>query len=151
MKLLLPLLSFLLGHANTFVKEPTAAITQQVALHVRAITSILVSTVGSLALSCVGLSLFIASIAGQLDKNEEFHFTGGMGVYLALTVVSACVLAYSLRRETWMKALGFQTKPEPQRSEHKAGALENAVALLIMDFVEERQQRRHDEHPKADA
>ncbi|MBO9667488.1 MAG: hypothetical protein J7501_11835 [Bdellovibrio sp.] len=148
MKFLLPLLSFLLGNAKSFIKEPTEAITQQVVMHVRAITSILVSTIGSLALGCVGLSLFIASIAGQLDKNEEFHITGGMVVYLGLTVISAGVLAYSLRRQTWLKAMGFEEKPQ-QAKQRQSGALENAVALLVMDFVEERQQRRKEKEHEA--
>jgi len=143
MKFILPLLSFLIGNAKGLIKEPTEAITQQVLMHVRAITAILVSTIGSLALGCVGLSLFIASIAGQLDKNEEFHITGGMIVYLCLTVVSAGVLAYSLRRETWTKALGFAEKKQAPAGK-QSGALENAVALLVMDYIEERQSRRKD-------
>ena len=148
MKFILPLISFLVGNAKGLIKEPTEAITQQVLMHVRAITAILVSTIGSLALGCVGLSLFIASIAGQLDKNEDFHITGGMIVYLCMTVISAGVLAYSLRRETWMKALSVNDK-KTAPSKKQSGALENAVALLVMDYIEERQNRRKENSSEA--
>jgi hypothetical protein len=70
-----------------------------------------------------------------------------MIVYLCLTVVSAGVLAYSLRRETWTKALGFTEKKQAPASK-QSGALENAVALLVMDYIEERQSRRKDAPPE---
>ncbi|MFV8259474.1 hypothetical protein ACNQKP_16825 [Bdellovibrio bacteriovorus] len=139
MNFLLPLISFFIGNAKSLFKEPGIAFTQQLVLHLRALTFVLVSTIGSLALSCVGISLFIASLAGQLDKGEEFQITGGMIVYLAMTLVSAGVLIYSLNKKTWLKALGFVEKPAAAK---QSGALENAVALLVMDYVEERQSKR---------
>ncbi|AHZ86234.1 hypothetical protein [Bdellovibrio bacteriovorus] len=139
MNFLLPLISFFIGNAKSLFKEPGIAFTQQLVLHLRALTFVLVSTIGSLALSCVGTSLFIASLAGQLDKGEEFQITGGMIVYLVMTVISAGVLIYSLNKKTWLKALGFVEKPVAPK---QSGALENAVALLVMDYVEERQSKR---------
>jgi len=144
MKFLLPLLSFFLGNAKSLFKEPSIAFTQQVVLHVRAMTTVLVSTIASLALSCVGISLLVSSVAGQLDKNEEFHFTGGMYLYLSLTVVAAGILLYSLRQRTWLKAMNLEEKPK--ESSHKGGALENAIAVLVLDFVEERQHRRSEKN-----
>lgn len=147
MNFLLPIISFFIGNAKSLFKEPGTAITQQLVLHLRAITFVLVSTIGSLALSCVGLSLFIASIAGQLDKGEEFQISGGMIVYLCMTVISAGVLAYSLNRKTWLKALGFAERPTPPK---QSGALENAVALLVIDYIEERQNKRSEkQEPQA--
>jgi len=139
MGFLLPLLSFFLGNAKNLFKQPSIDLTQQVVLHVRALTVVLVSTIASLVLSCVGVSLLIASIAGQLDRAEDFHFTGGMTVYSILTVFSLGFLFYSLRRDTWLRGLGFEEKREAPK---QSGALENAVALLVMDFVEQRQQKR---------
>ncbi|MNL57371.1 hypothetical protein D3C87_1809270 [compost metagenome] len=62
-------------------------------------------------------------------------------IYLAMVVVSGGVLVYSLRSKTWLAALGMQAVNE--QAPKKSGALESAVALLVMDFVEERQARRH--------
>lgn len=140
MNFLLPLLSFFMGSAKNLFKEPGVALTQQLVLHLRALTTILVSAIGSLVLSCVGISLFISSLATQLDKGDDFHFTAGMYVYLILSILAVGVLIYSLKKTTWLKSLGFEDKPTQTK---KSGALENAVALLVMDFVEERQSRRH--------
>ncbi|MEN0057545.1 MAG: hypothetical protein AAGB31_01820 [Bdellovibrio sp.] len=145
MNFLLPLFSFLLGNAKGLFKEPGIAFTQQLVLHLRSLTLVLVSTLGSLALSCVGLSLLISSIAGQLDKNEDFHFTGGMIVYTIMTLLAGGTLLASLRRKTWLKALGFDEKPTTANKQ--SGALENAVALLVMDYIEERQSRRQQNPP----
>jgi hypothetical protein len=149
MKFILPLLSFLIGNAKGFIKEPAEAFSIQLAERVRSLTTVLVAVIGSLALGCVGLSLFIASIASQLDKNEDFHVSGGMAVYLGLTVVAIGVLIYSLRSKTWMKSLGFEEKPQqaPSAGGKRSGALENAVALLVMDYIDERKSRRDDKHP----
>lgn len=141
MKLLLPLISFFMGSAKNLFKEPGVAITQQVVMHVRSLTFIVVSCLGSLALFCVGLSLLIASLAKQVDAEGGFSFSNGMIVYSVMVVVSLGVLVYGLKRETWLRALGFETRPQPAASS-KSGALENAVALLVMDYIEERQSRR---------
>ena len=126
MKIILPLISFFIGNAKGLFKQPGIDLTQQVVMHLRALTLLLVSTIGSLVLSCVGISLLISSIAGQLDRAEEFHFTGGMTVYSVLTVLSVGFLLYSLRRNTWLHALGFE---EQRQAPKQSGALENAVAL----------------------
>lgn len=139
MKILLPLISFLLGTGKNFFKEPGVALTQQLVLHLRALTTMLVSTIVSLVLFCVGTSFLVSAVAKQLDSEESFVFSGGIILFSALTVISLAVLIYSLRRQTWLKTLGFEERPTPAK---QSGALENAVALLVMDFVEERQNKR---------
>ena len=151
MKFLIPIISFLIGNAKTFMKEPGAALTQQLVLHIRSIGVLVIGSVGSLALFCVGLSLFIARVAGQFDASEDFHFTVSMGIYLSMTLVFGGVLLYCLRRRTWLDSLGFSDRRESEQTTKKSGALENAVALLVMDFVEERQSRREKENTKTES
>ena len=151
MKLLIPVLSFLLGNAKNFMKEPSAAITQQLVLHIRSIGLLITGCVGSLALFCVGLSLFISRLATQFDATEEFHFTVSLGIYLGMTVLFGGVLAFCLRRKTWMKAMGFAERATGEEPRKKSGALESAVALLVMDFVEERQSRRKHKNENEEA
>ncbi|NUN05493.1 MAG: hypothetical protein HUU57_07010 [Bdellovibrio sp.] len=151
MKFLIPLLSFLLGNAKNFMKEPTEALTQQLVLHIRSISLLLTGCVGSLALSCVGLSLFISRLAGQFDAAEEFSFTISLGIYLGMTVVFGGLLAFCLRRKTWLAAMGFADRSAAEESRKKSGALESAVALLVMDFVEERQSRRQQQNENRQA
>ncbi|WII71309.1 hypothetical protein QJS83_12635 [Bdellovibrio sp. 22V] len=143
MKFILPLLSFFMGSAKNLFKEPGVALTQQLVLHLRALGLIVTSCVGALALFCVGLSLLISRIASQFDSTEDFYFSTSMWIYSGMTVLAAGVLIYSLRRQTWLKAMGFAEKP--QTAQNKSGALESAVALLVMDFIEERQSRRKEQ------
>lgn len=140
LKFLLPLISFFMGSAKNLFKEPGIALTQQLVVHLRALSLIITSCVGALALFCVGVSLLIARVAAQFDSSESFYFSTSMWIYLGMTIISGGVLIYTLRKSTWLKTLGFEQKQEPTSG--KSGALESAVALLIMDFVEERQSRR---------
>jgi hypothetical protein len=147
MNFLLPIISFLIGNAKGFFKEPGVALTQQLVTHVRSLTMIIVTCVGSLVLFCVGLSLLISNIVNQMEKEGSFVYSTGSMVYTGMVVIAAAVLIYSLRRQTWLKALGMEAKPEQTK---KSGALESAVALLVMDFVEERQSRRqHSDNDKS--
>lgn len=142
-KYLLPLISFFMGSAKNLFKEPGVALTQQLVLHLRAIGLMMATIIGSLTLFCVGMSLFISRFATQFDHPEGFTFTISMGIFLGLTVISIGVLAYSLRKKTWLEAMGFGQKATPPPGVGgKGGALESAVALLVMDFIEERQSRR---------
>ncbi|KYG61475.1 hypothetical protein AZI86_17330 [Bdellovibrio bacteriovorus] len=140
MKFLIPLLSFFLGNAKSFFGGPSQAITQQVVLRVRAITILAICAIGSLALSCVGLSLLIAKIATQLDSPEGFVWTTGTSVYLGMTLLFVGALVITMLRSTWLSSGGFNPQKEAPR---KGGSpIENAIALVVMDFLEERQQRR---------
>jgi hypothetical protein len=147
-KLLIPLISFFIGNASKLFKEPGQALTQQLVLHVRSITLLIVSTIGSLVLFLVGASFLVSYIVNQVEKDGGFQATTGFIIYTAMVLVSGGVLTYSLRSKTWLKSLGMQTQAEPQAK--KSGAIESAVALLIMDFVEERQARR-ESHPPTDS
>ncbi|MNL22293.1 hypothetical protein D3C87_1436330 [compost metagenome] len=142
MKLLLPLLSFFMGSAKNLFKEPGVAITQQVVMHVRSLTLIVVTCLGALTLFCVSLSLLVAGLARQVEVEDGFVFSNGMIVYSVMVVLSLAVLIYGLKKDTWLRSLGFETRPQQQAASSKGGALENAVALLVMDYVEERQAKR---------
>lgn len=144
-KLLLPLISFFMGSAQNLFKGPGVALTQQLVLHIRSLSLILISSIGSLTLLCVGLSLLINRVASQFDAEEEFYFTTGMWIYLGMSLVAAVLLVLSLKKDTWLKAVGFSSGPA--KAAPQSGAIENAVALLIMDFVEERQNRRKQKEP----
>ena len=136
---LLPILSFFAGNAKSFFKDSSEVITKQLALHLRAITFLIVTAIGSLTLSCVGISLFIVSLAKQLELEDGFVFSNSMIVYLVMSLISISVLIYSLKSKTWLEKLETE-KPTP--TPKASGAIENAVAVVVMDFIEERQRKR---------
>lgn len=142
MKFLIPLISFFLGNAKSLFGGPSEALTQQVVLRIRAITMLAVCAIGSLALSCVGLSLFIAKLAAQLDSPDGFVWSTGTYVYLGMSLFFIVALVFTMRQDTWMKAVGFATANSLPK---KGSPIENAVALLVMDFLEERKSRRQKE------
>lgn len=137
--LILPLLSFFMGRTKNFFREPGIALTQQLVMHIRSLSLLVVCSIGSLVLFCVGVSLLIHRLATEFDTGEEFSFSVGMGLYLGMVIVSTVALTLSLKKKTWLEAVGSQPK---NQQTSKGGALENAVALLVMDFIEERQKRR---------
>lgn len=140
MNFLLALLTFAMGQAKSFVKEPGIAFTQQLVLRIRSLTILIVAIIGALTLSLVGVSLFIANLAGQLDQKEELTVSGGMILYLVVTVISLAFLAYSLSSKKWLQTSGLVEPPTP--APRPTGNIENAISLLIMDFVQARQHRR---------
>jgi hypothetical protein len=145
MKFLIPLITLFLSNYKHLFQDKGSALTQQVILHIRAVAKVLVSAIASLVLSCVGISLLISSLATQLDKSEGFQLTNSMMVYVGMTAVSLLALFLSLRQKTWLKVM---KSDEPSKSSNtKSGALESAVALLVLDFVEERQNRRKNSEP----
>lgn len=143
MKFFLMIASFLIGNAGMLFKAPTTAFSQQIVLNVRALVVVILSSIGALALFCSGIFMFISHIAAQMDSGNEVRITATAVLSLLLTLISLGVLFYSLRRRTWLRATGFQ---EVEPAAKNTSAVETAIASLIMDYVKERETRRH--HPK---
>ncbi len=140
MNIFLALVSFLLGNAKSLFKQSSTAISQQMVLHVRAIVMLLVACIGSLAIFCTSICLFIASVASQFEKSDAFNFSTVQVIYLITVIVSLVVLVHSLRRQTWLNIMDYK-----QAETKSAGSpIENALALLVVDFVESRQATRHE-------
>lgn len=138
MNLLLPLLSFLLGNAKNMFKQSGTALSQQMVLHVRAVSIVLITGIGSLVIFCTTLCFLISNVAAQLDQEEGFSFTGSTLVFSITAAISLAVLLFSLRRKTWLNTVGLQQS----ETKKTTSPIESAIALLIMDFVESRKEQR---------
>lgn len=144
MKLLLLLGSFLIGNIQSLFKNPREALTQQIILKIRALTALLLTSVGALALFCCGFYMFLSHVATQLDNSGAVQWTATLVISASLSLASLWVLIFSLRSKAWLKATGLQAS-SAKSSGKQTSPLENAVALLIVDFIKEREQRRgHD-------
>jgi hypothetical protein len=145
MKILFMLATFLIGNSKNLFKQHSSALTEQIVLNVRALATIILSSVGALALFCSGFYMLLSHIAVQWDQNGGLHFSATLIISAALTLVSLGTLIYCLKPTTWLKATGLQ-QPPPQNSARASGKasspIEGAVANLIMDFVHQREQSR---------
>lgn len=87
-------------------------------------------SLGAMALFCVGIAIIFASVANQV----EHPILIGAG----LAVISLIALVLCLRHKSWVK-----TELEKEEPAVKVPSpMEQALALLITDFVMERQAKR---------
>lgn len=144
LNLFLPLLSFFAGNTKSFVESTTEQITLKVALQMREFLILIFLGVASLVLVIVGTSMFTVELANIFEQENELHWSASLSIFLSLTVVSAVGLYVSLKSANWQKAASKKINlPQSQPKESKPSSpIESAVALLIMDFVEERQANR---------
>ncbi|MFZ4714949.1 MAG: hypothetical protein ACOYL6_14615 [Bacteriovoracaceae bacterium] len=116
---------------------------EQVVEIARKLVMLVVTSLGSMAVLCVGITLTIIDLTKQLDSVQGFTGSWTFTVGLILSGVSMVIFLLSLSQEKWMKAAGFREKKEESNSK----ALEEAVALLIVSFVEERKSNRGYDKP----
>lgn len=141
MKILMLLGSFILGNAKALFKNPGEALTQQIILNIRALTVVILSSIGGLALFCCGIYMLVNNVATQLDTHGALQATATLVVASLLSLASLGIMIYSLRAQTWLRATGFQNASSGS-SKKQTSPIESAIALLVMDFVKEREKQR---------
>lgn len=88
-------------------------------------------SLGAMALFCVGIAIIFASIANQVEHP--------ILIGAALAVISLIALVLCLRHKSWVKTEFEKEEPAVKA----ASPMEQALALLITDFVMERQTKRN--------
>ena len=85
----------------------------------------------------------------NIDLHGTFTTTATFYGSLALTLITFGTICYCMGEKTWLKATGIE-REEEKRSQITAqtSPIENALALVITDFVQERQHQRA--HEKTD-
>lgn len=137
MKIVMFALSYFLGQTKSMFQKQSSALSEQIVMNVRSFVVIILSSVGALALFCSGFYAFVTHVAWQLDQYGGLQMTATLMITLVLWIVSLGVIVYCLRPTTWLKSTGVEKPPA-----RPAGAIEGAVAMLIMDFIKERESRR---------
>lgn len=140
MKILMLLGSFILGNAKALFKNPGEALTQQIILNIRALTVVILSSIGGLALFCCGIYMLVSNVATQLDAGGPLQATATLIVASSLSLISLGVMIFSLRAQTWLRATGFQNASA--KKSKQTSPIESAIALLVMDFIKERERQR---------
>ena len=88
-------------------------------------------SLGAMALFCVGIAIIFASIANQVEHP--------ILIGASLAVISLIALVLCLRHKSWVKTEFEKEEPAVKA----ASPMEQALALLITDFVMERQAKRN--------
>ena len=115
----------------SFTTAKSQTLSKQVLISVKKMISYIIVSIGAMTLFCVGVSMALTNLAEQLDKPIL------VGSVLAL--MSIGVLIYSFKQKPWVTTSSNETGEE-RRSE--TSPIEEAVALLIKDIIEERHAKR---------
>lgn len=105
-------------------------ISKQVMATVRKLIVFVIIALACMALFCVGVSMVVIDVANQIEKPL---IVGSILAVLSLSIFFIC-----LSQKAWMKAAAI--KSESNKS--TTSPVEEALALLIKDIVEERQMKR---------
>lgn len=114
-----------------FTTAKSQTLSKQVLISVKKLILYIVISLGAMTLFCVGISMALTNLSEQLDKPIL------VGSILAL--VSIGILIFSFKQKPWDNANSNETGEE-RRTE--ASPIEEAVALLIKDIIEERHAKR---------
>ncbi len=110
--------------------QKSQVMSRQVLNNVRRIIIFIVIALGSMVLFCVGVSMAVSELARQLDRPVM------LGSVLA--ALSLCIFFYCLSQKAWLKT----TTPNIENNKQMPSPIEEALGLLIKDFVVERQMKR---------
>lgn len=127
--------------------EKSQELTANVVNHVRHIVTIALIAIAALALFCVGVSMMLEDVLKNIDLHGAFTSTATFYGSLALTLITLGTICYCMREKTWLKVTGIEKEEEKrsQASSASTSPMETALALVITDFVQERQHQRSQE------
>ena len=114
------------------------AIIDQIFERLHKILKTLIILVVCTAMSCVTLAYLIDRFLNQLDAGE-FTVTRSIILLVLLLIGFSLTLALTFKSLT-RKEAEARKRQEIQRTE---SALEAALAALVMDYVKEREEKRH--------
>lgn len=107
------------------------ASTKQIITAARRLVIIALISLGAMALFCVGIAMIVIDLAHEIDHPVL--------VGSVLAVISLIAMLVGLRQKAWVKA---SAPKEEDESPRVASPVEQALAMLIMDIVSERQAKR---------
>ena len=138
-------ISYFLGKRNA-LSEKTFEISAEILNQLRRILILVVMTIGSLALFCMGVSHLIERFLNNIDTGAAI-FTPSIWFILGFLILCAGVMVYATRKQNWLDIFKAEKKEEVPAQTHTpllggTGQLESVISLLILDFVKERESKR---------
>lgn len=137
--------NYMLGKKN-FIGEKSLEISAEILNQLRRILILVVLTVGSLALFCMGMSFLIERFLNNLDSGATL-FTPSIWFILVFLVICIGIMLYATRKQNWIDIFKSEKKEVPQASVPTgANQIESVISLLILDFIKEREHKREQKH-----
>ena len=110
--------------------QKSQVVSKQLVSGVRRIVIFILVSLGCMVLFCVGVSMALSDLALRIERPD---LVGSI-----LAIVSLAVFVYCLSQKAWMKTVAQNNENVKQGP----SPIEEALALLITDFVVERQTKR---------
>lgn len=136
-------LNYLIGRKN-IIGEKSLEISAEILNQLRRILILVVMTLGSLTLFCMGMSHLIERFLNNIDTGEAI-FTPSIWFILGFLLICVGVMIYATSKNNWLdifKAEKKEQAPVTQTLIGGSGQLESVISLLILDFVKERESKR---------
>jgi ABC-type multidrug transport system fused ATPase/permease subunit len=143
-------LNYILGKKN-FIGEKSLEISADILNQLRRILILVVLTLGSLTLFCMGMNYLIERFLNNLDNGQSLMTPS---IYFILFFLALClgVMVYATRKQNWLsifKAENIQA-PAPRIATGN-NQIESVISLLILDFIKERELKREQQtHKKSE-
>lgn len=138
-------INYFLGK-KSIIGEKSLEISAEILNQLRRILILVVLTIGSLALFCMGMSYLIERFLNNLDQGTAL-FTPSIWFILGFLAICVAIMIYATNKKNWLDIFKSEKKEEASRELPVSGTgLESVVSLLILDFIKEREHNRA--HPK---
>lgn len=155
LSLLFPLLLKQLNPAIETLSQSSLQLREEMSLKSRKIALIILAGIATTILFAGGLLLSLMEAARQLDNSNALQVNAVIATGFSLCVASLLAAVLAFRSWPGVRARKQRLKQEraqlrAQREQlGQAVSLDQAVAMLILDFVKEREQKRTASSPLA--
>ncbi|MGZ3772661.1 MAG: hypothetical protein ACXVCY_13940 [Pseudobdellovibrionaceae bacterium] len=149
MKWLMLVLNFIFQKFSTrppSLTETAVEIFEEISHKSRKVVSLTLTGVAAVIFFCGGLFIAIINATTQYDNTGEILFTATFLGGLLLIALAALTFGIIFLRAWPGAAKARQTRQKASQAEISAISLDKALAILIMDFVKERELRRSSTH-----
>jgi hypothetical protein len=147
MKWVAMIMSFIMGNMQKHslgIKDSAMEIFDEVVYKSRSAVMLTLGAFAAIIILCGGLFMAIIQATTQYDMTGQIFFSSTIAVGLILAALSLIVCAVVFTR-AWPGVRTHLPKPEVKveaQGPQVGNSLEQAVALLVMDFVKEREASR---------
>lgn len=135
-------ISYFMGKKN-FFGEKSLEISAEILNQLRRILILVLLTVGSLALFCMGMGHLIERLLNNMDSGQAF-ITPSIWLLLGFQILCVAIMIYATRKKNWLSIFKNNEVPTNQTPAQLPGnQIESVISLLILDFIKEREYKRN--------